>query len=82
MLDRPGDEGRTRDRLYGDREWTPHLRVKAIFGPAVGAAVCPDPPTGLGATPGNTQVDLAWTAPAFDGGSPLTDYTILYRRTP
>ena len=35
----------------------------------------PGAPTGLVATPGNAQVVLAWTAPASNGGSPITGYT-------
>src|SRR5206468_1017012 len=38
-------------------------------------ATVPGAPTGLVATPGNAQVGLAWTAPATDGGSPITAYT-------
>lgn len=37
--------------------------------------------TGLGTTPGSSQVALAWTAPASDGGSSITDYTVEYRQT-
>ena len=33
----------------------------------------PGAPTGLGATPKNAQVDLAWTAPG-DGGASISDY--------
>ena len=44
-------------------------------------AVVPGAPTLNTATPGNTQVALAWTAPASNGGSALTDYTIQWRTT-
>ena len=37
----------------------------------------PDPPTGLTATAqGQDQIDLSWTAPSDDGGSPITGYKI------
>ena len=36
----------------------------------------PGAPTGLTATPGNAQVTLAWTAPASNGGSAITGYTV------
>ena len=37
-------------------------------------------PAGLTATAGDTQVHLSWTAPASDGGSPVTSYNV-YRAT-
>jgi hypothetical protein len=39
----------------------------------------PDAPTAITAIPGNVQVSLAWEAPGFDGGSPITDYLIEYK---
>ena len=35
-------------------------------------------PTSLSATMGNTQVSLAWTAPSYNGGSAITDYSVQY----
>jgi YVTN family beta-propeller protein len=41
------------------------------------APTSPDAPTGLGAIPISTsQIDLSWTAPANNGGSPITEYRI------
>ncbi len=39
-------------------------------------AGAPGAPTGLAASPGDMQVILTWTAPASDGGSPITNYRI------
>jgi hypothetical protein len=36
----------------------------------------PDAPTGLMTVPGDAQVSLSWTAPAFDGGQPIDHYII------
>ena len=39
-------------------------------------ATAPGTPTGLTATASGTQIDLAWTAPASDGGRGVTGYRI------
>ena len=39
-------------------------------------------PTGLTATAGNTQVRLSWTAPASDGGSPVSSYKVYIATAP
>ena len=66
---------------------TRHYRVQAIneigLSPHSGVAhattdaVAPDPPTDLVATAIEpTRIDLTWTAPAYDGGAPVTAYRI------
>ena len=66
---------------------TRHYRVSAINRIGVGGAsgvanattdaTVPDPPTDLTATATlPTQIDLAWTAPAYDGGAAVTGYRI------
>lgn len=39
----------------------------------------PDAPTAFTATNGDTTVDLSWTAPTGNGGSPVTDYVIEFK---
>ena len=41
---------------------------------ATPAPTAPEAPQSLGATPGNKKVELRWTAPADDGGEPITRY--------
>ena len=36
----------------------------------------PGPPSGVNATAGNQSASLTWTAPASDGGSPITNYRV------
>ena len=66
---------------------TRHYRVSAINSNGAGApsnvdgattgTTVPDAPTVLTATAsGTTRINLSWTAPASDGGSPITGYRI------
>ena len=43
--------------------------------PNVTAAACPSIPGAVSTTPGNTQVVVVWSEPAYDGGSPIVGYT-------
>ncbi len=40
-----------------------------------GGVIAPAAPTGVGATAGNAQVGVSWTAPAWNGGAAVTSYT-------
>ena len=40
----------------------------------------PGAPTGVTGTPAHGSVRLSWTAPVSDGGAPITDYVIEYKR--
>lgn len=43
---------------------------------AYSAFTVPGAPTGVTATAGNASATVSWTAPADDGGSPVTSYTV------
>ena len=43
---------------------------------AVTPAAVPGAPTGVSATPGNASATVSWTAPASNGGSAITSYTV------
>ena len=49
---------------------------------AIVPAGAPGAPTNVVGTPGNAQVSLTWSAPANDGGSPITSYTVEYATSP
>ena len=40
------------------------------------ALAAPSPPTGVTATASNGAASVVWTAPASNGGSPITSYTV------
>jgi hypothetical protein len=43
---------------------------------SVTPATVPGPPSGVSATPSDSQAVVSWTAPVSDGGSPITLYTV------
>lgn len=54
----------------GDGAWSSTVNQVAAF--------VSDAPTGLAATPITNGLDLSWTAPANNGGTPVTGYTVRY----
>lgn len=51
------------------------ITVPSVIFPHVGPIGVP---TALSATQGNAQVSLSWTAPSYNGGSAITDYSVQY----
>jgi Fibronectin type III domain len=51
-----------------------YLSVIGVTGPV--APQVPDPPTAVGAIPGPGLATVGWSAPAWDGGSGVTSYTV------
>jgi predicted phage tail protein len=44
--------------------------------PAVTPHSAPDAPSIISATPGNASASISWNAPASDGGSAITEYSV------
>ena len=74
------DQGKTIKvtvRFTDDANNPETLTTVATATVSAAAATAPGAPTGLSATAsGATQIDLAWTAPASSGGSPISGYKI------
>lgn len=52
------------------------LGAGSIFSGVSPAGTVPGAPTGVDATAGNTEATVSWTAPANNGGSAITRYTV------
>src|SRR6185437_14100661 len=55
--------------------------ASAASSPVIPATV-PGPPTGVSATAGKGSIMVTWSAPAEDGGSPITGYRVLRGTSP
>jgi N,N-dimethylformamidase beta subunit-like protein/fibronectin type III domain protein len=62
-------------QLWNDGNMTTDFDQVTVAGPA-GSAGLPGAPTNVNGTAGNASVNLNWTAPASNGGSPITNYRI------
>jgi len=65
----PGDYYFHINVLYGSESSSAHSSFTAV-------ATFPDPPTGVSAVAGNGEATISFTAPASNGGSAITNYTV------
>jgi hypothetical protein len=62
---------------FSDTDGNAGTQVTATTdGTSVTLVTVPGPPSGVSAIPGDRQALVSWTAPASDGGSPITKYTV------
>jgi alpha-tubulin suppressor-like RCC1 family protein/Tol biopolymer transport system component len=65
-------------RCWGENFWgqVGDGSTNTAFTPVVVALFPPGPPTGASAVAGDAQATVSWSAPADDGGGPITRYTV------
>ena len=65
------------EAVSGEADTTNNCSAAVAVTIGATSATFPDPPTRLSATAnGQTQIDLAWTAPQSDGGAAITGYRV------
>ncbi|MCX6309347.1 MAG: fibronectin type III domain-containing protein [Bacteroidia bacterium] len=69
----PGDAIMATSTILATADATHSFRSVG-FVPTAITATAPDAPTAVSITPGDGQLSVAFTAPASDGGSPITNY--------
>jgi titin len=57
------------------------IGLDTVMARSVTPATLPGAPTSVLATVTGQRIQLNWTAPAFDGGTPLVNYVVYYRNT-
>ncbi len=74
------DTGLTNGHAYWYEVSAVNIEGEGATSPPAVCTPCgvPGAPTNLGATPGNGQVSLSWTAPSSDGGVAV-DYYVIYQ---
>ena len=72
-----GDDLASAAGVAGELERVADHEVQATaFGPVEPQPTAPDAPTVVSVSPGDTTVDVTWTAPANDGGSAVTGWRL------